>query len=126
MNFLLIIRQRQLPSCLWPIDYPAALALRQMAAFVENLPKYLLAPEISALLHFMPDLRRKMLFTTLWNTGARISEALDLTKGDFLSSTRSYSWPRSSSARKRPNTAPDAGQPALCRTGWCRCQRRNS
>lgn len=66
------------------IDYPAALALRQMAALVDDLPKYLLAPEVSALLHFMPDLRRKMLFTTLWNTGARISEALALTRGDFL------------------------------------------
>ncbi|PPC67085.1 resolvase [Pantoea sp. ICBG 985] len=66
------------------IDYPAALALRQMAALVDDLPKYLLAPEVSALLHFMPDLRRKMLFTTLWNTGARISEALALTRVDFL------------------------------------------
>ncbi|MBZ6397888.1 MULTISPECIES: site-specific integrase [Pantoea] len=66
------------------IDYPAALALRQMAALVDDLPKYLLAPEVSALLHFMPDLRRKMLFTTLWNTGARISEALALTRGNFL------------------------------------------
>ncbi len=68
------------------IDYPAALALRQMAALVDDLPKYLLAPEVSALLHFMPDLRRKMLFTTLWNTGASISEALALalTRGDFL------------------------------------------
>lgn len=66
------------------IDYPAALALRQMAALVDDLPKYLLAPEVSALLHFMPDLRRKMLFTTLLNTGARISEALALTRGDFL------------------------------------------
>lgn len=56
-------------------DYPDAL--------VDDLPKYLLAPEVSALLHFMPDLRRKMLFTTLWNTGARISEALALTRGDF-------------------------------------------
>lgn len=57
-------------------DYPAAL--------VDDLPKNLLAQEVSALLHFMPDLRRKMLFTTLWNTGARISEALALTRGDFL------------------------------------------
>lgn len=65
-------------------DYPAALALRQMAALVDDLPKNLLAQEVSALLHFMPDLRRKMLFTTLWNTGARISEALALTRGDFL------------------------------------------
>jgi site-specific recombinase XerD len=65
------------------IDYPAALALRQMALVQEELPKYLLAPEVSALLHYVPDLHRKMLLATLWNTGARINEALALTRGDF-------------------------------------------
>ncbi|WP_241362217.1 tyrosine-type recombinase/integrase [Klebsiella pneumoniae] len=43
------------------IDYPAALALRQMALVQDELPKYLLAPEVSALLHYVPDLHRKML-----------------------------------------------------------------
>ena len=38
---------------------------------------------MSALLHYVPDLRRKMLLATLWNTGARINEALALTRGDF-------------------------------------------
>ena len=65
------------------IDYPAALALRQMALVQDELPKYLLAPEISALLHYVPDLHRKMLLATLWNTGARINEALALTRSDF-------------------------------------------
>jgi integrase len=65
------------------IDYPAALALRQMAMAHDDYPKYLLAPEISALLHFIPDLYRKTLVATLWNTGARINEALALTRGDF-------------------------------------------
>lgn len=41
------------------IDYPAALALRQMSMVYDELPKYLLAPEVSALLHYVPDLRRK-------------------------------------------------------------------
>lgn len=49
----------------------------------DELPKYLLAPEVSALLHYVPDLHRKMLLATLWNTGARINEALALTRGDF-------------------------------------------
>ncbi|MGJ3725752.1 phage integrase family protein, partial [Klebsiella pneumoniae subsp. pneumoniae] len=40
------------------IDYPAALALRQMALIQDELPKYLLAPEVSALLHYVPDLHR--------------------------------------------------------------------
>lgn len=65
------------------IDYTAALALRQMALVQDELPKYLLAPEVSALLHYVPDLHRKMLLATLWNTGARINEALALTRGDF-------------------------------------------
>ncbi|EEE9161676.1 tyrosine-type recombinase/integrase, partial [Salmonella enterica subsp. enterica serovar Kimberley] len=65
------------------IDYPAALALRQMALAQDELPKYLLAPEVSALLHYVPDLYRKILLATLWNTGARINEALALTRGDF-------------------------------------------
>nr|WP_265345848.1 site-specific integrase [Klebsiella variicola] len=65
------------------IDYPAALALRQMALVQDELPKYLLAPEVSALLHYVPDLHRKMLMATLWNTGARINEALALTRGFF-------------------------------------------
>jgi integrase len=66
------------------IDYPAALALRQMAVVHDELPKYLLAPEINALLHYVPDLHRRMLLATLWNTGARINEALALTRGIFL------------------------------------------
>lgn len=65
------------------IDYSAALALRHMALVQDELPKYLLAPEVSALLHYVPDLHRKMLFATLWNTGARINEALALTRDDF-------------------------------------------
>ena len=43
------------------IDYPAALALRQMSMVHDELLKYLLAPEVSALLHYAQDLRRKML-----------------------------------------------------------------
>lgn len=54
-----------------------------MALVHNELPKYLLAPEVSALFHYVPDLHRKMLLTTLWNTGARINEALALTRGDF-------------------------------------------
>lgn len=65
------------------IDYPGALALRQMALVQDEQPKELLAPEVSALLHYVPDLHRKMLLATLWNTGARINEALALTRSDF-------------------------------------------
>ena len=56
------------------IDYPAALALRQMALVQDELPKYLLVPEVSALLHYVPDLHRKMLLATLWNTGPALTK----------------------------------------------------
>lgn len=72
------------------IDYPGALALRQMALVQDALPKYLQAPEVSALLHYVPDLHRKMLLATLWNTGARINEALALTRSDF---SLALPWP---------------------------------
>ena len=82
------------------IDYPAALALRQMAAqHDEEYPQYLLAPEVSALLHYVPVLHRKMLFTTLWNTGAHINQALALTRGDFYL-TPPYPYVQSSVVKK--------------------------
>lgn len=52
----------QLPVVIY---YPAALALRQMVLVQDELPKYLLAPEVSALLHYVPDLHRKMLLAIL-------------------------------------------------------------
>ncbi|UAN34301.1 site-specific integrase [Enterobacter sp. JBIWA005] len=76
--------QQSAPPLPVAMDYPAALALRQMALVQEELPKYLLAPEVSALLHYVPDLHRRMLLGTLWNTGARINEALALGRTDFL------------------------------------------
>lgn len=47
------------------MDYTAALALRQMVLVHDELPKYLLLPEVSALLHYIPDLYGKMLLATL-------------------------------------------------------------
>lgn len=48
------------------------------------MPRDLLAPEIAVLLDYLPDLRQRMLIETLWNTGARINEALALTPGDVF------------------------------------------
>ncbi|WP_407263231.1 site-specific integrase [Klebsiella pneumoniae] len=86
------------------IDYPAALALRQMALVQDELPKYLLAPEVSALLHYVPDLHRKMLLATLWNTGARINEALALTRSDF-SLTAPYPFVQLATLKQRTEKA---------------------
>lgn len=65
------------------IDYPAALALRQMALEHGDYPDYLLAVEVVALLHYIPDLYQHSLVATLWNSGARINEALALTRPNF-------------------------------------------
>ncbi|MER4282641.1 phage integrase family protein, partial [Klebsiella pneumoniae] len=63
MNNLVPVGSPQSPGTLLPvaIDYPAALALRQMALVQYALPKYLLAPDVSSLLHYVPDLRRTTL-----------------------------------------------------------------
>ena len=65
-------------------NYEKAVALRRMALKAgASLPRYLLAPEITVLLDYLPDLRQRLLFDTLWNTGARINECPVLTPGDF-------------------------------------------
>ncbi|NIG21253.1 site-specific integrase [Pantoea sp. Al-1710] len=65
-------------------DFATAVALRRMATANGTTPFYLLAPEIAALLHYMPDRRHHFLFSTLWNTGARIGEACSLTPESFV------------------------------------------
>lgn len=66
-----------------PLDYNRALALREMARHYADLPRYLLAPEVAALLHFLPDWNQHALLNTLWNTGGRINEVLALRRRDF-------------------------------------------
>lgn len=50
---------------------------------IYDMPRYLLAPEIAALLHFLPDWSQHALINTLWNTGGRINEVLALRRRDF-------------------------------------------
>lgn len=56
--------------------YVRALTLRNRAAVHGDLPYYLLPPEIAVLLSCCHDLEKRTLFELLWNTGARINEAL--------------------------------------------------
>jgi site-specific recombinase XerD len=49
----------------------------------EDLPAYLLLPEINQLLDVTTHARTHLLFNILWHTGARISEALALTPESF-------------------------------------------
>lgn len=64
-------------------SWETALALRGMALLQPDLPKYLLAPEVAVLLSYFYDERQRMLFAFLWNTGARITEALMVTPEDL-------------------------------------------
>lgn len=66
------------------LDWQTAIALRRMALMQSHLPHYLLAPEIAVLLSYVHDERQRMLFATLWNTGARVSEALAVTPEDIV------------------------------------------
>lgn len=66
-----------------PEGHRRALALRQMAMAYADLPRYLLLPEVSALLHYLPDWSQHALVSTLWNTGGRINEVLALKRRDF-------------------------------------------
>lgn len=65
-------------------DYRGALALRKMALVQGcGMPKYLLAPEVTVLLSYLPDLRQRTFIELLWNTGARVTEAMPLRPMDF-------------------------------------------
>ncbi|EAT1859500.1 phage integrase family protein [Salmonella enterica] len=73
------------------IDFALALAVRQLANRQADKPKYLLEPEITVLLaQGFTDLRKRMFFDVLWNTGARLSEALAVTPDDIHTGER---WP---------------------------------
>lgn len=74
------------------LSLEAARTMRDYAAHLgAGLPKYLLAPEISLLLSYIDDLTARMYFETLWNTGARLNEALALTPECFtLKSSRRH------------------------------------
>lgn len=78
----IVIGDQNSPGLWHQIDWQRAVTLRKMAA-TRSAPMYLLAPEISALLSYMEDIRQLAFFSTLWNTGARPNEALALTRQDF-------------------------------------------
>ena len=89
------------------VDFATALSLRRMATSTGATPAYLLAPEVSALLFYMPDQRHHMLFATLWNTGMRIGEARMLTPESFdLDGVRPFVRIQSEKVRARRGRPP--------------------
>lgn len=57
--------------------------LRRRLPFTDATPTYLLVPEVSTLLYYMPEQRHYILFATILNTGIRIGEARTLTPESF-------------------------------------------
>ncbi|WP_455853805.1 tyrosine-type recombinase/integrase [Pantoea endophytica] len=95
-------------------DYGRALALRAMAAAYTELPRYLLAPEITGLLHHVSDWTQHALVNTLWNTGGRLNEVLALRRRDFRLNDviphvviRTAKQRRAGSGRPRRGTSPN-------------------
>ncbi|MGF7483534.1 tyrosine-type recombinase/integrase [Providencia sp. SP181] len=99
------ILRRQSQALLSEGHLERARQLRSLAIAADlDCPKYLLAPEVNELLTFMPDLHQRTLIETLWNTGARIHEALALTKGDFhLDEATPFVVLRTLKQREKPN-----------------------
>ena len=85
MNNLVPVGSPSSPGTLLPvaIDYPAALALRQMALVQDELPKYLLAPEVSALLHYVRIFTARCCWRRCGTPARALIEALALTRGFF-------------------------------------------
>ena len=111
------------------VDFATAVALRRMATSTGATPAYLLAPEVSALLWYMPDQRHHMLFATMWNTGIRIGEARTLTPESFdLDGLRPFVRVLSEKVRARRGRPPKDEvrlvplmMPVLCvrwKAGW--------
>jgi len=95
-------------------DYGRALALRAMASAYTELPRYLLAPEVAGLLHHIADWTQHAFINTLWNTGARLNEALALRRRDFRLNDaiphvviRTAKQRRAGSGRPKKGTSPN-------------------
>ncbi len=94
-----------------PEQWRVSMALRNLAIAHTDAPRYLLAHEVGAVLAMLPDLQRRFLIATLWNSGARINEALALTPGDFeLDGQRPFVALRTLKQRRRGKGRPRAGE----------------
>ena len=93
-----------------PEQWRVATALRNLAIAHTDAPCYLLAHEVGAVLAMLPDLQRRVLIATLWNTGARINEAPRSHLGIFeLDGQRPFVVLRTLKQRSRGKGRPRAG-----------------
>ena len=94
------------------IDWPCFLKRRAPLLKVnDDLPNYLLLPEVHLLLDSILDQKKHFLFNVLWHTGARISEALALTYDQFaLDEEIPMIYLASAKKRGRPSTGRKAAR----------------
>lgn len=87
------------------IDWDYLVKRRPVVLTHSTLPPYLLLPEVHALLDRALHSNHRLMINTLWHTGARISEALSLTRNAFhLDGEHSYVSLKISKRRGRPRT----------------------
>jgi len=65
------------------IDWDHMLKSRPALLKHSELPPYLIKPEVTELLRFAKHANNHLMFSTLWRTGARVSELLALTRESF-------------------------------------------
>ncbi len=76
-----------------PIDWDYWLDRRPLVLKLNpDVQKYLMLPEVHHVLHHAKDLELHFLIDTLWHTGARISEALSLTRESFTLDSKHNSY----------------------------------
>lgn len=95
------------------IDWPYLVQRRAAVLKHSTLPPYLLLPEIRALIDSAKHANHHLLLSTLWHTGARVSEVLALTPGSFdLDPRGSYVSLTTLKQRGRPKAGGLARRPA--------------
>ncbi|WP_051252719.1 tyrosine-type recombinase/integrase [Ferrimonas kyonanensis] len=87
------------------LDWPAMAAVRRRVLHHVEMPAYLLLPEVSALLDALDDDRQRLLLDLLWNTGARITEALALTPADLALDDPHQPYVSLPTLKQRPRSA---------------------
>ncbi len=95
------------------IDWDYLVARKPAVLKHSTLPPYLLLPEIRALLAVVHHANHRLLLSTLWHTGGRVSEVLALTPASFeLDPRGSYVSMTTLKQRGRPKRGAVASRPA--------------
>ncbi len=96
------------------IDWPALIEQRPAVLTHSDVPPYLLLPEIHTLIQAARQDHLVLALSTLWHTGARISELLALTPGHFtLEVKQPYVSIQALKTRGRPRKGQQGMKPRM-------------